>query len=155
MTSSATEAKTIYIESVLELQHAPYAMKPTPIKMSEDGTLTIPVAAREALGLADGGDLILRIEDGVIMLEPLAQAIARVQAMVAPYATPGVLMSDELIADRRAEAAKEDEETRNWLTRHAMTDVDADRVVAHKDVVAWADNLSTDRLLPAPTSKQS
>lgn len=36
--------------------------------------------------------------------------IARAQAMVRPYAIPGVLMSGELIADRRAEAAKEEAE---------------------------------------------
>jgi AbrB family looped-hinge helix DNA binding protein len=85
-------------------------MKSTHVTMARDGRIVIPAVARKALGLPDGGALVLRIEAGVIMLEPISHAIARAQAMVKPYATPGVLMSDELIADRRAEAAKEDAE---------------------------------------------
>lgn len=42
------------------------------------------------------------------------------------------------------------EEERSRLTREALTDVDAGRVIDHQAVQAWADSLSTDTPLPAP-----
>lgn len=42
------------------------------------------------------------------------------------------------------------EEERSRLTREALADVDAGRVVAHQAVQAWADSLDTDRPLPLP-----
>jgi predicted transcriptional regulator len=44
----------------------------------------------------------------------------------------------------------EQEEERSRLTREAMTDVDAGRVIDHQAVQAWADSLSTDKPLPVP-----
>lgn len=42
------------------------------------------------------------------------------------------------------------EEERSRLTREAMADVDADSVIDHQAVQAWADSLSTDKPLPVP-----
>ncbi|MNP75232.1 Ribbon-helix-helix protein, copG family [compost metagenome] len=42
------------------------------------------------------------------------------------------------------------EEERSRLTREALADVDAGRVIDHQAVQAWADSLSTDNPLPAP-----
>lgn len=42
------------------------------------------------------------------------------------------------------------EEQRERLTREALADVDADRVIDHQAVQAWADSLSTDEPLPVP-----
>ena len=42
------------------------------------------------------------------------------------------------------------EEERNRLTREALADVDAGRVIDHQAVQAWADSLSTDDPLPVP-----
>lgn len=44
----------------------------------------------------------------------------------------------------------EQEEERNRLTREALNDVDAGRVIDHQSVQAWADSLSTDTPLPVP-----
>ena len=44
----------------------------------------------------------------------------------------------------------EQEEERSRLTREALDDVDAGRVIDHQAVQAWADNLSTDNPLPVP-----
>jgi predicted transcriptional regulator len=43
------------------------------------------------------------------------------------------------------------EEERERLTREALADVDAGRVIDHQAVQAWADSLSTDTPLPVPT----
>lgn len=42
------------------------------------------------------------------------------------------------------------EEERSRLTREALADVDAGRVIDHQAVQAWADSLSTDKPLPVP-----
>lgn len=42
------------------------------------------------------------------------------------------------------------EEQRSRLTREAMADVDAGRVIDQQAVQAWADSLSTDNPLPVP-----
>jgi predicted transcriptional regulator len=42
------------------------------------------------------------------------------------------------------------EEERSRLTREALADVDAGRVITHQSVQAWADSLDTDRPLPLP-----
>lgn len=42
------------------------------------------------------------------------------------------------------------EEERSRLTREALDDVDAGRVIDHQAVQAWADSLSTPNPLPAP-----
>lgn len=44
----------------------------------------------------------------------------------------------------------EQEEERSRLTREAMVDVDAGRVIAHPAVQAWADSLGTEEPLPLP-----
>ncbi len=42
------------------------------------------------------------------------------------------------------------EEERSRLTREALADVDADHVIDHQAVQAWADSLDTDSPLPVP-----
>ena len=42
------------------------------------------------------------------------------------------------------------EEERSRLTREALVDVDAGRVIDHQAVQAWADSLGTDQPLPVP-----
>jgi hypothetical protein len=41
-------------------------------------------------------------------------------------------------------------EGRSRLTREALADVDACRVIDHQAVKAWVDSLSTDKPLPVP-----
>lgn len=42
------------------------------------------------------------------------------------------------------------EEERDRLTREALADVDAGRVIDHQAVQAWSDSLGTDEPLPVP-----
>ena len=44
----------------------------------------------------------------------------------------------------------EQEEERDRLTREALADVDAGRVIDHQVVQAWADSLSTNEPQPVP-----
>ncbi len=42
------------------------------------------------------------------------------------------------------------EDERNRLTREAIADVDAGRVIGHQAVQAWAESLSSDTPIPVP-----
>jgi AbrB family looped-hinge helix DNA binding protein len=78
--------------------------------LSANGRIVIPAAIREKMGFAPGDTLLMDIEDGVLRVESYPARIRRIQREFAKYAKPGVLASDELIADRREEARREEQE---------------------------------------------
>ena len=79
------------------------------IKMAENGRVVIPANLRAEIGLSNGGDLVARIEDGSVILEPYQKVLERMRRMVRQYApaAEGQSVVDELIAERRAEAERE------------------------------------------------
>jgi bifunctional DNA-binding transcriptional regulator/antitoxin component of YhaV-PrlF toxin-antitoxin module len=79
-------------------------------QMGQDGRVLIPAALRDAAGIERGARLFLRVEGEQIIVESFPATLRRIQRMLAPYKVPGVSIVDELIAERRAEAAREDEE---------------------------------------------
>lgn len=70
------------------------------------GRLQIPSDVRKELGLADGDDVRLEVVDGELRVRTFKSALARVRAMVRERVPANVSLSDELIADRRDEAAR-------------------------------------------------
>jgi hypothetical protein len=62
------------------------------------------------MGFAPGDTLLMDVEDGVLRVESYPARIRRIQREFAKYVKPGTLLSDELIADRREEARREEEE---------------------------------------------
>ena len=80
------------------------------VKVGPDGRILIPAELRRAAGLQPGATVLVDLRDGALEVSTFANRVRRVQAMLAPYKTPGVSIVDELIADRRAEAAAEDAE---------------------------------------------
>ena len=76
-------------------------------KVSEGGRVVIPVEIRQLLGLEVGSQILLRVEGGELRLLTTRQAVKRAQDLASPFVQPGVSIVDELIADRRAEAARE------------------------------------------------
>jgi AbrB family looped-hinge helix DNA binding protein len=96
----------------LEVTMESTVTKPTgaKTKINQNGRIVIPAAIREELGLKPGDTLLLDVEDGVLRIETYPACIRRIQREIAPYARPGILASDELIAERRAEARREEEE---------------------------------------------
>jgi AbrB family looped-hinge helix DNA binding protein len=82
-------------------------MTTTRVKVAEGGRIVIPAEYRKRLGVQVGDDVILQLDDGEIRLFTVREAIRRAQAMVRRYVPEGVSLVDELIAERRAEAARE------------------------------------------------
>ena len=82
-------------------------MQTTRVKVAEGGRVVIPAEYRKRLGLRVGDNVILQLDDGEIRLYTVREAIRRAQEMVRRYVPEGVSLVDELIAERRAEAARE------------------------------------------------
>ena len=80
------------------------------VVVNRDGRILIPAPIRRELGMAAGATLLLSVEDGRVVLQTRGQLITRLRQEIAASWTgdPGTSPADELIADRRAEAAAED-----------------------------------------------
>lgn len=77
-------------------------------KIVSGGRLQLPADFRREMGIADGDVVVMEVKDGALVVTPYLEVIKRVQERLRKYApTDGTLVSDELIADRRAEAARE------------------------------------------------
>jgi antitoxin PrlF len=80
---------------------------PQNVVMASNGRLVIPANVRSELGMQNGGNFIVHVEDGQVRLEPIHAAVARAQAIVRRYVPEGVSLVDELAEDRRREAEGE------------------------------------------------
>jgi antitoxin PrlF len=76
-------------------------------KLVSGGRIQLPVELRRALSLNDGDTVLLEIVDGEIRVRPLRDVVARIQAQLRDYVPADIRLSDELIAERRAEAVRE------------------------------------------------
>jgi AbrB family looped-hinge helix DNA binding protein len=85
------------------------------VRMSESGRLSIPAKQRKQLGLEEGGMVVTRVENGELRIRPVRAVLAEVQEKVsrllaAAGIKPGTRLSEELVAERREEAAREERE---------------------------------------------
>jgi AbrB family looped-hinge helix DNA binding protein len=71
------------------------------------GRVQLPADVRRQLSLRDGDTIYIEVVDGEVHLRPANAVIKRIQDLVQPYIVEGVSVVDELIADRRREAADE------------------------------------------------
>ena len=76
-------------------------------KLTENGRVLLPAEFRKALELAPGDEVIVSLKDGEIRITTVQQAIRRAQELLRRFVPPGRMLSEELIAERRAEAARE------------------------------------------------
>ena len=60
-------------------------------KLGSGGRIVIPAAHRKALGLNEGDELLVRIEDGELRIVSQDRALQRLQAAVARHVRPGDL----------------------------------------------------------------
>ncbi len=82
-------------------------MKSVKTKIGEGGRVVVPARYRKELGLKPGDDVILVLEDGEVRITTLPRVIQRAQEIVRRYNPEGRSLVDELIRERRDEAARE------------------------------------------------
>ena len=77
------------------------------VELGVGGRLVIPAPMRAALGMKEGDKVLVRLEGNELRIYTFEEAARRAQEIVRSFVPPGVSLVDELIADRRAEAARE------------------------------------------------
>jgi AbrB family looped-hinge helix DNA binding protein len=77
--------------------------------MGKSGRLVVPAKVRRRLGIEDGDEVILRLDEEGLHISTPAQALARAQAYVKSLGVEGRDLTGELLAERRREAAEEGE----------------------------------------------
>jgi AbrB family looped-hinge helix DNA binding protein len=77
------------------------------VSLSPNGRIVIPAAIRQEMGFAAGDTLLLELEDGVLRVESFDARLARIQDGLVELVGRERMISDELIAERRAEAWRE------------------------------------------------
>ena len=73
-----------------------------------NGRAVIPASLRAKLDMQDGDELIWTLRDGELTVTTRRAQLRRAQDLVKKYVPAGVSLTEELIAERRAEQAKED-----------------------------------------------
>lgn len=90
-------------------------------KVIAGGKIVIPAELRREFGIKDGDSLVIERDDkGGLVLKTYAQVVAEVQAEFRALLPPDYTGSlvDELLADRREAAARENAELEAWDARH-------------------------------------
>lgn len=87
-----------------------------------NGTVTLPPDVLEALGAGPNGVIIAELDGEFFKIISVPESVRRIQERLRPYRRPGVSIVDELIADRRREAAEEDREDKEWQSRNHPDD---------------------------------
>ena len=72
------------------------------------GQLVLPEAIWRAAGIAPGAGVIVTVEEGAVVVRNAAQAFERARAIVRRLVPPGASLVDDLIAERRREAGREE-----------------------------------------------
>lgn len=80
------------------------------LEIAPDGRLVVPADMRAAMLAENGGPLLAEVIDGELRLITPKAAIRKVRRMIAESDWGGGSVVDELIAERRAEALRDDAE---------------------------------------------
>ena len=76
------------------------------VSIAANGRMVLPVSLRQQLHVEGGGQLIIRDQQGQLVLESVDDAVRRAQDLVRQFAPDAHGVSDELLAERRTEAAR-------------------------------------------------
>lgn len=79
----------------------------TKAKVDSAGRVLVPATFRKALGVAPGDEVKLVLKKGVLELRSLDDAIREAQALVRRHVSKKKSLVNELIKERRKEAARE------------------------------------------------
>jgi AbrB family looped-hinge helix DNA binding protein len=76
-------------------------------RVDSAGRVLIPASSRQRLGIGQGDEVLVEVDDRGIHIRTAAQALKEAQDYFATIKKPGESIVDELIRERREEAARE------------------------------------------------
>ncbi|HMT07956.1 MAG TPA: AbrB/MazE/SpoVT family DNA-binding domain-containing protein [Pyrinomonadaceae bacterium] len=76
-------------------------------RVTQGGRIVIPADMRKQLGIEIGEDVRVSVDDGSLVIRSQKEGIRKAQEMFRRLVPTGTSIVDELIADRRKEAANE------------------------------------------------
>ncbi|WP_020472300.1 AbrB/MazE/SpoVT family DNA-binding domain-containing protein [Zavarzinella formosa] len=88
------------------------------VKLGEDGRIVIPATLRRELGLHSGETLVVECDGESLLVRRHETVLRETQDYFRQFVTPGASIVDELIADRRDEAARDEAETEELLAHN-------------------------------------
>ncbi len=107
---------TVSLESTLQ---STQTLEPVRVKVSEKGRVVLPIQFREAVGIKVGDVVNLELVDNELRISTFSSRLEKARARLRRLAPQGVSVVDELIAERRAEAKREEDEAQEWLTKRS------------------------------------
>lgn len=100
------EAK-IWYKGLLSTKNRHDAMNILRGKVIAGGRIALPADVRRSLGLQNGDTVLFEVEGDEVRIRPARSALRRVQERLRALSPQEGLVSDELIAERRAEASRD------------------------------------------------
>ena len=79
------------------------------IRVAANGRMVLPRSVRDALGVTGSGVVVLSVDGDEVKLTSMRQSIKRAQELYRQHATND-LKVDDFLAERRAEAARENDD---------------------------------------------
>ncbi len=76
-------------------------------RVAHNGRLVLPKMVREVLGMSDGGTVVFSVEGNEVRLTSIQQSVRHAQSLYRQYVSTDASV-DDFLAERRAEAARED-----------------------------------------------
>ena len=80
------------------------------VSVGRDGLIRLPPEAMEAFGLREGAAMVAQLEGETFTLVSPRESLRRARALIPQWRPGDPLWSEELIAERHREAAREEEE---------------------------------------------
>jgi bifunctional DNA-binding transcriptional regulator/antitoxin component of YhaV-PrlF toxin-antitoxin module len=90
---------------------------PVSLPVKAAGRVLLPAELRATLGVREGDDLVGELRDGELRLMSRATALRRAQSLVRQHVPAGTSLVDEMLAERRAEAVREEAESLRRMKR--------------------------------------
>lgn len=89
------------------MEYAPRNKDTFHARVDAAGRVLIPAESRERLGIHAGDTVAIKIDENGLRVTTLEQQVKEIQAYLKQFVTPGESVADELIRERREEAARE------------------------------------------------
>ncbi|MCO4092903.1 MAG: AbrB/MazE/SpoVT family DNA-binding domain-containing protein [Sphingorhabdus sp.] len=76
------------------------------VRVAQNGRMVLPRAVRKALGMTDGGTVVVSIEGDEVTLSSIRHSVRHAQELYRQH-VQNDMTSDDFIAERRAEADRD------------------------------------------------